>query len=71
MLATQWIRVARGGRDTRSATERHVTASLCRRRVTHDSLRELEKRIDLAVRALSKELILVSALDGICPEVTD
>ena len=69
MLATQWIRVARGGRDTRSATERHVTASLCRRRVTHDSLRELEKRI--ARRRLAKELILVCALDGICPEVTD
>jgi hypothetical protein len=69
MLATQWIRVARGGRDTRSATERHVAASLGRRCVTHDSLGELEKRI--ARRGLAEELILVSALDGICPEVTD
>ena len=69
MLATRRVRVARDGRDTSAATERHVAASLGRRCVTHDSLGELEKRI--ARRGLAKELILVSALDGICPEVTD
>ena len=69
MLATRRVRVARDGRDTCPAAERHVTASLGRSRVTHDALGELEERI--ARRGLSKELILVSTLDGLCPEVAD